>query len=68
MKLASMALGLALMLPAAAFADLTDPMEDRIAKQQQAADRHEFDFRRDAARRPYDVFRFIGLEESISVV
>ena len=68
MKSASAILVLALMLPAAAVADLTDTMEERIAKQQKAPDRHEFDFRRDAARRPYDVFRFMGLEEGMTAL
>ena len=46
-------------------ADETDPMAIRIAEQQVAADRHEFDFRRDATRRPYDLFHFLGLEEGM---
>lgn len=36
-------------------------MATRIAEQQRASDRHEFDFRRDAARRPYEMFRFMGI-------
>ena len=39
-----------------------------IAEQQKAADRHEFDFRRDAARRPYEVFSFMGLEEGMTAL
>ena len=46
-------------------ANETDPMAVRIADQQKAADRHESDFRRDAARRPYEVFRFMGLDEGM---
>lgn len=45
--------------------DNVDPMAARIARQQQADDRHEFDFRRDAARKPYALFRFLGLEEGM---
>jgi predicted methyltransferase len=50
-----------LLLATTTFGDETDAMAVRIAEQQKAPDRHEFDFRRDAARRPYDVFRFMGL-------
>lgn len=46
-------------------ADWQDPMAVRIADQQKAADRHEFDFPRDAARKPYQLFRFLGLEEGM---
>ena len=67
MKFASVVV-LALLLPAAAFADQTETMAERIAQQQKAPDRHEFDFRRDAARRPYDVFRFMGLEEGMTAL
>jgi predicted methyltransferase len=38
-------------------------MAIRIAEQQQAPDRHQWDSRRDAARQPYEVFQFLGLEE-----
>jgi len=51
---------LALLAPV--HADETDPMAARIAEQQMASDRHQYDFRRDAARNPYEVFRFLGLE------
>jgi len=54
-----------LALSAPIHADETDPMAIRIAEQQKAPDRHEFDFRRDAARRPYDMFVFLGLEEGM---
>ena len=50
---------------APALANETDPMAVRIAAQQKSPDRHEFDFRRDAARRPYDIFVFLGLEEGM---
>ena len=56
---------LLLVLSAPVNADESDPMAVRIAEQQKAADRHEFDFRRDAARRPYEVFQFMGLEEGM---
>ena len=42
-----------------------DPMALRIAVQQKAPDRHQWDFRRDEARRPYGLFRFLGLESEI---
>ena len=45
--------------------DNGDPMAARIATQQQADDRHEFDFRRDEARKPYELFRFLGLKEGM---
>lgn len=48
--------------------DNGDPMAARIAKQQQADDRHEFDFRRDSARKPYELFRFLGLEEGMTAL
>ena len=54
---------LAFSVPVAA--DETDPMAVRIAEQQKSSDRHEWDFRRDAARKPYEVFRFLGLEEGM---
>ncbi len=55
------------LLPLAApvHAEETDAMAARIAAQQAAPDRHEFDFRRDAARKPYEVFLFLGLEEGM---
>ena len=59
------ALGSLLAIAAAAHGDNHDPMAARIALQQQAEDRHEFDFRRDAARKPYELFRFLGLEEGM---
>jgi len=46
-------------------ADETDPMAVRIAEQQKAPDRHQWDSRRDATRKPYEVFRFLGLEEGM---
>jgi predicted methyltransferase len=55
------------MLPliAPVHADEIDPMAVRIAERQKAPDRHQWDFRRDAARKPYEVFRFLGLEEGM---
>ena len=54
-----------LALTTGVLADETDPMAQRIAAQQASPDRHEWDFRRDAARRPYEVFVFLGLEEGM---
>ena len=52
----------------AAHADQAKDMAARIAAQQKASDRHEWDFRRDAARRPYEVFQFLGLEEGMTAL
>ncbi len=65
MKKAALLPGLLLLAAAVAHGDNHAPMAARIAKQQQASDRHEFDFRRDAARKPYELFRFLGLEEGM---
>lgn len=65
MKIITVSFCVLAVLLAPARADESDPMAIRIADQQQAPDRHEFDFRRDAARRPYEVFRFMGLEEGM---
>ncbi len=54
-----------LVLSALVHADETDPMAIRIAEQQMAPDRHQWDQRRDAARRPYDVFVFLGVAEGM---
>lgn len=48
---------------------LADPaMQARIEAQMQVPDRHEFDGRRDAARKPYETFQFLGLKEGMSVL
>ena len=46
----------------------TESMAQRIAAQQAADDRHEFDFRRDAARQPYELFQFLTLEEGMTAL
>ena len=65
MKTPAPVLAALLAIAAIAHGDSHDPMAARIAAQQQAEDRHEFDFRRDAARKPYELFRFLGLEEGM---
>ena len=40
-------------------------MQARIAAQQEAPDRHEYDHPRDAGRKPYETFQFLGLEEGM---
>jgi len=43
-----------------------DPaMQERIEIQMAAADRHEYDLPRDAARKPYQSFLFLGLKEGM---
>jgi predicted methyltransferase len=43
-------------------------MADRITKQMAAADRHSFDLPRDKARKPFETFRFLGLENGMTVM
>lgn len=64
-KASTLLFAVLLAFSAQAPADQNDAMAIRIAAQQKAPDRHEFDFRRDAARRPYEVFRFLGLKEGM---
>ena len=60
-------LATALLLWSAAIA--ADPaMQARIEAQMQVPDRHEFDGRRDAARKPYETFRFLGIEAGMTVL
>ena len=47
------------------YADDAERMAARIAEQQQAVDRHIWDARRDPARRPYELFQFLGLKEGM---
>ena len=43
-----------------------DPaMQERIDIQMAAADRHEYDLPRDAGRKPYQTFAFLGLKEGM---
>ena len=55
-------------LPATAQCDQPAPMERRIIAQQQAPDRHQFDHRRDEARKPYELFRFLGLRQGMTAL
>ena len=52
-------------VPAAA--DL-EAMAARIEAQMQAPDRHQFDAPRDAARKPFEAFRFLGLREGMTAL
>jgi len=49
-------------------ADDMQAMEDRIEKQMQVADRHEFDLPRDATRKPFETFSFLGLQSGMVVL
>ena len=49
-------------------ADYYAEMQQRIELQQQAPDRHKWDFRRDAARKPFETFRFLGLKPGMMVM
>ena len=49
-------------------ADEYAPMQQRIEQQQQAPDRHKWDFRRDEPRKPFESFRFLGLEPGMTVM
>lgn len=53
---------------ASACADELDAMAERIAAQMQAPDRHQFDAPRDAARKPFEAFRFLGLREGMATL
>jgi predicted methyltransferase len=53
---------------AAVNADQTGGMAERIAMQMQVPDRHSFDLPRDEARKPYETFRFLGLESGMTVM
>lgn len=44
-----------------ALAEDYDAMQERIRVQMQSPDRHEFDFPKDEFRKPFEVFRFLGL-------
>ncbi|MEM7018093.1 MAG: hypothetical protein AAF512_12240 [Pseudomonadota bacterium] len=37
-------------------------MKNRIEQQQKAPDRHKWDMRRDAARKPFEMFTFLSLK------
>ena len=43
-------------------------MKQRIEQQQKTPDRHKWDIRRDKPRKPYDTFRFLGLEPGMTVM
>ena len=45
-----------------------EAMQVRIEVQMQAPDRHRFDPPRDAARKPYEAFQFLGLKEGMTAL
>ncbi len=59
---------LLLILSAAVNANDMQAMADRIDKQMQVPDRHEFDLPRDANRKPFETFSFLGLQDGMVVM
>ena len=59
------ALLLAALIVGVSTAAADEAMRERIAAQQQVPDRHEFDLPRDAARKPYELFQFLGVQEGM---
>ena len=53
---------------ALACADEFEAMAERVTAQMQAPDRHRFDAPRDAARKPFEAFRFLGLREGMTAL
>ncbi len=53
-------------LPSVTNADAN--MQARIQAQMQTADRHRFDLPRDAGRKPYETFQFLGLEAGMTAL
>ena len=51
-----------------ASADEASDMQARIEQQMRAPDRHQFDLRRDAARKPFETFQFLGLEAGMTAL
>lgn len=49
-------------------ADEAGEMAARIEAQMQAPDRHRFDAPRDAARKPFETFQFLGLREGMTAL
>jgi predicted methyltransferase len=43
-------------------------MFERIQSQQRSADRHSYDFPRDRARKPFEAFQFLGVQEGMTVL
>jgi predicted methyltransferase len=59
---------LAVPLTTSVSADQPGDMAERIELQMQAPDRHSFDLPRDEARKPFETFRFLGLESGMTVM
>ena len=45
-----------------------DAMRQRVQQQMQAPDRHRFDLPRDAGRKPYETFVFLGVQAGMTVI
>ena len=48
--------------------DAAQAMAERIEAQMQAPDRHRWDERRDASRKPFETFRFLGLRAGMTAM
>jgi len=59
---------LLLILSVSVNADDMQAMADRIEKQMRVPDRHEFDLPRDANRKPFETFSFLGLQSGMVVM
>lgn len=55
-------------MSASALPDEASDMEVRIKKQMSAPDRHAWDLRRDAPRKPVETFRFLGLRAGMVAI
>lgn len=56
-------------LPVAAESTLdAQAMQQRILEQMQAADRHKHDFPKDAHRKPFETFNFLGLRAGMTIM
>jgi predicted methyltransferase len=49
-------------------ASADDAMQQRVESQMRVPDRHEFDLPRDASRKPYEVFQFLGVQEGMTAL
>jgi predicted methyltransferase len=53
---------------AAVLADQPSAMAERISQQMSVSDRHRFDLPRDEHRKPYETFRFLGVQSGMTVM
>ena len=70
MKINPLVLFLVLLLfyPLSGSADEYAEMQQRIEQQQKSPDRHKWDFRRDAPRKPFETFKFLGVKPGMHVM